>query len=289
MQVFSFLFIYKIKVRTKTLNMKKTFYLLALGLLATTFTLTSCLNDDCDDPYYVICPIDRPNALVTVKPNADNTEFRMQLTDDIVLWPVNMRQSPFGTKEVRALLNYRNPTEKEMKDGGFASDMPCVYVNWIDSILTKPVIVSFSSAEENQQKYGSDPLEIVDDWMTVAEDGYLTLRIRTRLGGHQKHIVNLVHRTDVNTPNYFTLYHNAQGDTNGQMEDALVAFNLSTVLTRLDTVLNPGDTAPEGNGVMETLTLEWQSYTGTKTARFKFRSGNPSTEELNGLVNRCFK
>lgn len=270
--------------------MKKTFYLLALGLLATTFTLTSCLNDDCDDdPYYVICPIDRPNALVTVKPNADNTEFRMQLTDEIVLWPVNMRQSPFGTKEVRALLNYRNPTEKEMKDGGFAPDVPCVYVNWIDSILTKPVIVSFSSAEENQQKYGSDPLEIVDDWMTVAEDGYLTLRIRTRLGGHQKHIVNLVHRTDVNTPNYFTLYHNAQGDTNGQMEDALVAFNLSNVLTRLDTVLNPGDTAPEGNGVMETLTLEWQSYTGTKTARFKFRSGNPSTEELNGLVNRCFK
>ena len=48
-------------------------------------------------------------------------------------------------------------------------------------------------------------------------------------------------------------------------------------------------TAPEGNGVMETLTLEWQSYTGTKTARFKIRSGNPSTEELNGLVNRCFK
>lgn len=290
MQVFSFLFIYKIKVRTKTLNMKKTFYLLALGLLATTFTLTSCLNDDCDDdPYYVICPIDRPNALVTVKPNADNTEFRMQLTDDIVLWPVNMRQSPFGTKEVRALLNYRNPTEKEMKDGGFAPDVPCVYVNWIDSILTKPVIVSFSNAEENQQKYGSDPLEIVDDWVTVDEDGYLTLRIRTRLGGHQKHIVNLVHRTDVNTPNYFTLYHNAQGDTNGQMGDALVAFNLSNVLTRPDTVLNPGDTAPEGNGVMETLTLEWQSYTGTKTARFKFRSGNPSTEELNGLVNRCFK
>ena len=270
--------------------MKQNIYLLALGLLATTFTLTSCLNDGCDDdPYYVICPVDRPNALVTVKPNADNTEVRMQLTDDIVIWPVNMRRSPFGTKEVRALLNYRNATEKEMKDAGFAPDMSCVYVNWIDSILTKPVVVNFASAEENRQKYGSDPLEIVDDWVTVAEDGYLTLRIRTRLGGNQKHIVNLVHRTDVNTPYYFTLYHNAQGDINGQMGDALVAFNLSTELTKLDTVLNPGEAAPEGNGNVETLTLEWQSYTGTKTARFKFRSGKPSTEDFNGLVNRCFE
>lgn len=271
------------------MNMKKTIYLLALGLLASTFTLTSCLNDDCDDPYHVICPIDRPNALVTVKPNADNTEFRMQLTNDIVVWPVNMRRSPFGTKEVRALVNYRNPTEREMKEGGFAPDMPCVYVNWIDSILTKPMVVSFATAEENQQIYGSDPLEIVDDWVTVAEDGYLTLRIRTRLGGYQKHIVNLVLRTDVNTPYYFTLYHNAQGDTNGQMGDALVAFNLSSVLAGLDTELNPGDAAPEGNGKVETLTLEWQSFTGTKTARFKFRSGNDSTEKLEGLVNRCFE
>lgn len=289
MQVFSLFIIYKTKAITNTQNMKKTFYLLALGLLATAFTLTSCLNNDCDDPYLAVCPIDRPNALVTVKPNADNTAFWMQLTDDIVLWPVNMRQSPFGTKEVRALLNYRMPTKEELEKGGIFGGISCVYVNWIDSILTKPVVVNFASDEENRQKYGSDPLEIVDDWVTVAEDGYLTLRIRTRLGGHQKHIVNLVHRTDVNTPYYFTLYHNAQGDTNGQMGDALVAFNISTELTKLDTVLNPGDDAPEGNGNVDTLTLEWQSYTGTKTARFKFRSGNASPEKLEGLVNRCFE
>ena len=99
--------------------MKKSIYLLALGLLTTTFMFTSCCDDCCDDgPYLAICPVEHPNALVTVKPNADNTEFRMQLTDDIVLWPVNMRRSPFGTKEVRALVNYRQPTEKEMMEGG---------------------------------------------------------------------------------------------------------------------------------------------------------------------------
>ena len=271
--------------------MKKSIYLLALGLLTTTFMFTSCCDDCCDDgPYLAICPVEHPNALVTVKPNADNTEFRMQLTDDIVLWPVNMRRSPFGTKEVRALVNYRQPTEKEMMEGGILADMRCVYVNWIDSILTKPVVVNFASGEENKKKYGSDPIEVVDDWVTVAEDGYLTLRLRTRMSGKKKHIVNLVHRTDVNTPNYFTLYHNAQGDVNGQIVDGLVAFNLSTELTKLDMVLdNPDDAVAEANGGVTTLTLEWQSYTGTKTAQFKIRSGSASTEELDGLSNRCFE
>ena len=126
MQVFSPFIIYKTKAKTKTLIMKQTIYLMAFGLLATAFTLTSCLNDSCDDPYYVVCPNDRPNALVTVKPNADNTAFWMQLTDDIVLWPVNMRQSPFGTKEVRALLNYRKPTEEELEKGGIFGGISCV-------------------------------------------------------------------------------------------------------------------------------------------------------------------
>ena len=263
--------------------------MMGLGMMAITLSFQSCWDDDDDCPRHVICPVEQPNALVTVKPNADDTAFRMQLNDSTQLWPVNMRQSPFGSKEVRALVNYRKPTEEELEKGGIFGGISCVYVNWIDSILTKPVVVNFASDEENRQKYGSDPLEIVDDWVTVAEDGYLTLRIRTRLGGHQKHIVNLVHRTDVNTPYYFTLYHNAQGDTNGQMGDALVAFNISTELTKLDTVINPDDDAPEGNGNVDTLTLEWQSYTGTKTARFKFRSGNASPEKLEGLVNRCFE
>ena len=143
-----------------------------------------------------------------------------------------------------------------------------MYVNWIDSILTKPMIEGFGSAEENLQKYGSDPLEIIDDWVTLVEDGYLTLRIRTRWGGNVKHIVNLVHRTDVNTPNYFTLYHNAKGDVNGRVGDAIVAFKLADWITA------------ENHSGIETLTLEWQSYSGTKTAQFKFRPHGATSTDL---------
>ena len=127
------------------------------------------------------------------------------------------------------------------------------------------------SAEENLRKYGSDPLEVVDDWVTLVEDGYLTLRLRTRWGGNTKHVVNLVHRQDVNTPYYFTLYQDAKGDTRGQMGDALVAFKLA------DNVI------PRQNYHEETLTLEWLSYSGTKTAQFKFRPGNARRENTEGV------
>ena len=78
---------------------KKAF--LALGLMAGLVTLQSC-NDDDDNYYYY--PNYLPNALVTVRPAADGS-FTMQLDDSTTLTPANMQQSPFGNKEVRALVN----------------------------------------------------------------------------------------------------------------------------------------------------------------------------------------
>lgn len=230
--------------------MKKiSLFLASLGLIATTFAFQSCVNDD-DNDYSLAYP----NALVTVKPDAENTSFYMQLDDEKALRPVNMKQSPFGTKEVRALVNYREPTEAEMGKDGIYSDMPCVYVNWIDSILTKPLAENFDEAQ-NKVVYGSDPVEIVNDWVTVAEDGYLTLRFRTRWGKGRHH-VSLVQRTDVDTPYFVTFYHDAEGDSGERVGDALVAFSLAEL--------------PDTNGETVDLTLQWESFSGTKTTTFKY-------------------
>lgn len=53
----------------------------------------------------------------------------MQLNDSVTLQPTNLKTSPFGQKEVRALVNYT--TEKGNKK------RQNVYVNWIDSIRKK--------------------------------------------------------------------------------------------------------------------------------------------------------
>ena len=229
--------------------MRKISLFLAASLLtASAFSLQSCRDDQDDSIYF-------PNALVTVKPYAENSSFCMQLDEETVLWPVNMPTSPYGTKEVRALVNYRKPTDAEIEKGGIIyGGFVHVYVNWIDSVLTKPLDVNLG-AEKNRQVYGDDPVEIVDDWVTVAEDGYLTLRIRTRWGW-QKHRLTLVYRDDADTPYVVRFHHDANNDPGDRVGDALVAFRMEDL--------------PDTKGETVDLTLEWNSFSGPKSARFKY-------------------
>lgn len=217
-------------------------YFAGLSLMAGTLGLQSC-SDDLDDGGQMMM-----NAMVTVKPNADNTAVTLQLDDYTVLHPENLQKSPFGTKEVRAraCLDYKD-SQKQHVD-----------VVWLDSVLTKKLVKNQGSEDENRKTYGNDPLNILNDWITVAEDGYLTLHFATVFGNGAQHKLNLVHRDDVNTPYYFTLYHDAQGDFTGLEQDGIVAFKLYD-LPALQEIDQPVQ-----------ITLEWNTRVGTQTAKFKY-------------------
>ena len=131
--------------------------------------------------------------------------------------------------------------------------MYSVNVLTIDTILTKKMD---PMVENTAEEYGNDPVEVVNSWETVAEDGYMNIRFRTRWGNNSKHRVTLVHRTDAEDPYTVEFLHNANGDTNGQVADGMVAF-------RLDDCFN------EGNDPIE-ITLKWKSYSGEKSAKFKY-------------------
>jgi hypothetical protein len=222
---------------------KKAF--LALGLMAGLVTLQSC-NDDDDNYYYY--PGYLPNALVTVRPAADGS-FTMQLDDSTTLTPANMQQSPFGNKEVRALVNC-------YKANSTTNDDNRVNIVWIDSIRTKLPVAT--TGNDDDKTYGNDPIEIVRDWVTVAEDGYLTLRFRTRWGNSGRvHYINLVTGTNPDDPFDLVLRQDAKGDTNGSWGDALIAFNLNE-LKRV-------------HSDKVKLTLHWKSYSGEKSATFDLR------------------
>ena len=214
--------------------------------------LPSCTNDD-DSPELL-----RPTALVTVCPNADGS-FIMQLDNATQLVPTNLKTSPFGTKEVRALVNYTetnvSPQDKKVRN---------VEVNWLDSIRTKLPVETLGKQDE--VKYGNDPVEIVQDWVTVAEDGYLTLRIRTLLGSpHATHILNLVTGTNPDDPYELELRHDAKGDKNGRWGDALIAFNLNKL--------------PRGDAGIAKIKLKWKSFTGDKSAKFEIKM-RPLKQEI---------
>lgn len=221
---------------------------LAMGaLVVASLGFQSCLDDD--DDYYSYEYL-MPNALVTVKNNAVDNTFYLQLDERTTLLPVNLTTSPFGGKEVRALVNYTNVDEPS---GEYSQ---AVHVNWIDSLLTKPIAPNLGETENNEV-YGNDPVEMVADWVTIAEDGYLTLRFRTVWNDpNKKHFVNLILTGNPDDPYEVEFRHNAYGDTYGRPGDGLVAFSLASL--------------PDTEGKTVKLTLKWHSFTGEKSAQFDY-------------------
>ena len=217
-------------------------YLLVLGAVLSSLSLQSCENDDNYD-----YSVNYPNALVTIKTNSSTGQVYLQLDDETTVLPTNMKTSPYGNKELRALTNLK------IQDGQGGHYSKSAYVNWIDTILTKNMVRSMGAKDD--EVYGKDPLEIVKNWTTSVEDGYLTLRFRTYFGNGTKHVVNLVKGTQ---PYEVILHHNAMGDTKGYVRDGLVAFRLSDL--------------PDTQGKTVDLTLKWQSFAGAKSVHFKYMS-----------------
>lgn len=229
--------------------------LMATGVLFTSLTFQSCLDDDDYNYGYLT-----PNALVTVKPVSDNSFF-LQLDDTTTLLPVNIASSPYGNKEVRALVNCREVNEPAE---GYSK---AVYVNWIDSILTKQIAPDLGV--ENDSVYGTDPVDMIRDWVTIAEDGYLTLRFRTNWGDRNKaHFVNLLASQDPANPYEVEFRHNAYGDVYGVEGDGLVAFNLGSL--------------PNTEGKTVKLKLKWKSPVGDKSVEFDYctRKATPGKSSI---------
>ena len=170
----------------------------------------------------------------------------MQLDNNTTLVASNLTSSPYGDKEVRAIINYTDEGENR-------GDIRSVRINWMDSIRTKWPVPYIE--EQNDRLYGNDPVEIVRGWGTVAEDGYLTLRSRT-LGGERnvKHYVNLLTGKNADDAFEVELRHNAMGDVRGRVGDALIAFNLNQL--------------PRNGQDAVKLKVHWTSFSGPKSAEF---------------------
>lgn len=232
------------------------FSLMTLGIICITMLAQSCLDDDDNWELWY------PNALVTVK-SASGNSFYLQLDDSTTLLPTNITSSPFGGKEVRALVNF-NEVDKPSEGYNKA-----VHINWIDSILTKQIAPDLGLG--NDSIYGTDPVEIINDWVTIAEDGYLTLRFRTNYGEyHKPHFVNLLAGTDPANPYEVEFRHNAHGDTYGPEEDGLVAFNLNSL--------------PDTEGKTVKLKLKWKSFSGDKSAEFDYCTRSKSTPAKASII-----
>lgn len=198
-------------------------------------------------------PVQTIDAIVTVRPDPARNSVTFQLDETTLAYPVNVKGSDLGAEEKRALINFRKPNDDESV--WYSSAGPQIFVNWIKFILTKPLAENFGEAE-NLDQYGEDPVEIVDDWRTLVEDGYLNLRFHTVWGGNATHRINLVHTPVGDNVYCVTLYHDSMGDTSLYESDEMVAFNLSSL--------------PDTGGNTVDLIIRWNSFSGPKSAVFKY-------------------
>lgn len=193
-----------------------------------------------------------PNAIVTVKPTGEDS-FYLQLDDKTALLPTGVTKLPYGDKEVRAFANFTYvdmPQDADKEKYDYA-----VKINWLDSLLTKQPKADLG--EENDKTYGNDPVDIMNNWMTVVEDGYITLNFSTIWGNRNtRHEVNLLTGVNPDDPYEVEFRHNAFGDVYGQNGNSVVAFSLKDL--------------PDTNGETVKLTLRWLSFSGEKTAQFDY-------------------
>ena len=192
-------------------------------------------------------------AIATLKPNPALNSVVFKVNDKLFLYPVNISDREISTEERRVLIEFRKPKESEALP--MSSVGPQIYVTWIKLILTKPLAEDLGE-EGNIEEYGQDPVEIVKDWMTLAEDGYMNICFRTMWGGRATHYINMVYTPEPDNPYCVTLYHDAQGDYPDHSADALVAFKL--------------DGLPDTNGQTVALKVKWMSFSGAKSTTFDY-------------------
>lgn len=239
--------------------MKKLFSLFVLLMMALSLgtTMTSCSKNEDNPTEYL--------AVVTVVPGTGQAGMALRVDENTVLHPTNITHSPFD-KEVRAFVRYyKNGTQT-------SAGMTDVNVTWMDDMLTKDL--AENKGAENATAYGSDPVELFNDWCTVAEDGYMTLHFSTIFGQGATHYINMVNVSDADHPLKFRLYHDAKGDKIGRERDSFVAFKMF-------------DRAAYDKDV--TIELEWDSFSGVKTAQFKHNAPKPVASTSEVTVNHDWK
>lgn len=219
--------------------MKKTSKILTLFLALAAFgplmLLSSCNKGDNINPV---------TALVTYQD--DESGVLLQLDDNTSLRPTNLKPGLCDYKTVRALVSFAMDNTETEKNA--------VKVFAVDTIRTKAS--SPDMGELNDSFYGKDKLEIVKDWVTIGEDGYLTLNVCTHRGSPSAvHSVYLVRKNVEDGKYEFELRHNADGDIYGIETNGLIAFNLNEL-------------APEDHSPI-TLHLSWEGFYEKRSADFR--------------------
>lgn len=170
-------------------------------------------------------------AIVTVCGD-QGEKCTFNLDDNTVLVPDNLERNPYA-KECRALTQYKDFGSYDTL-GIVGKQFRKISVISVDSVLTKDLAPDLG-ATQNDLVYGTDPIDLYRSWLTVVEDGYVTIHFTGKWGyPGTVHSINLVKDTDPEDPFHFELRHNYNGDVFSPYRfiNGVAAFNIQEVLAK---------------------------------------------------------
>jgi hypothetical protein len=225
--------------------------IVSLGIAIAGFMLNSCMKDEgysLDDAWY---------SIATVRPLDSSTSYWMTLDSGTSLWPVATDVPGFQPKEKqRAFVIYT------LLSDAFQGYDHAVKILDIKGILTKQIAKDLW--EENDETYGTDPVEISEMWIG---DGYLNIKFEFNYGGDEVHFINLMKNESVRNPelgnesarmpHMYEFRHNAYNDSERSKRKGIVAFDLSSVDTQ---------------GVDVELTIAVNTFGGAKEYKITYNS-----------------
>ena len=151
-----------------------------------------------------------------------------------VMNPKEIADIPAGTRE---LLQYRYVVAASIAD--FCTD--AILVEWASPL-------DMGEIRYEMHAIDGDPVDILMDWITSLEDGFLTLHYTIQASGNVKHGFSLYPSVE---PDTYRLVHDAHRDIRGTQTDGIVCFDVSGLL-------------PDTEGKTVTLHLDYIDLNNTK-------------------------
>ena len=152
-----------------------------------------------------------------------------------------------GSKDGDRYVKLSENTSSKVMNPDIVADIPdhtrvflefrYVVTSQLSSSYTDAILVEWASPLDvgviryDMMAKACDPVDIVTDWMTSLEDGFLTLHYSIPTSGSVKHDFSLYPGAD---PNSYRLVHDAHGDLKGAQTDGIVCFDVSAILPKTE-------------------------------------------------------
>ena len=236
--------------------MKRFLHILQVPALTCLALLSGCAKDDAwydstpnGDAEDVTSPsqVSRYSAIATLF-LSDEGVYYLQVDADTRVYPENFRDLCHTTPDVPCrIVGEMTVYNRKVDNNAWVGRL-----EWFDFLEKGPVFTGVGN--------GKDGVDVLADWMTSLEDGFLTLHFQTWWGVEpRRHELRLVTGTNPDDPYELLLVHNANDDPKSYQADALIYFDIQPYLPKPEDPLHT------------TVTLKWTDDAGQiQTRRFPY-------------------